>query len=366
MKSSFFAAVSLVAVLLVAIAQTAIAVSILDFVMFGDTYVGIGSSVTVNGALVGSNGDVIVGDYSNTLGLRGGGSGVFGDNTAITGDVIFNGDIYYGDNIQVNGNIDAGGSFYTGLDNEITGNVTVGSDAWLDSDTEVIGDLGANGDVTMEPSSSVSGDVTHGGSLTPGANVASDSIGSVTPKVFPSVTLPTATVFSAGGSDQTDPGTLVSGTYGELLISNGQTLNLSAGNYFFDSITMGYSSTLNLHLTDGPINLFVVGPAYFDNIGVNLIGGGAEDVYSETYDEWVVYGGQWFGTILASNDITLDDNTELTGALYSRSNIFILDDVNANFVASNHLIPEPSTLILFSIGGLGILIYGIRRRKRAS
>ncbi len=225
------------------------------------------------------------------------------------------------------------------------------------------------GTVTIGKSATVAGDVASGGNvlLHDGATVQ----GAVTENA--PVAPPPATAFSSGSKAVTigrhKTYSLLPGTYGTLAIEKSGVLNLSAGDYYLDSLTADKQVTLNLDLSNGGINIYVANDATFAGLTTNLNGGSAANVYAQIGGHFRMdQGGSFSGTIYTPNgDISARDAV-FTGALISGGNVDLGKDSELTFVPSNHgptasvPTPEPGTLIgLSTVLGVGLL-YGWRRR----
>jgi hypothetical protein len=310
--------------LLVLLTRPAFALSILDFVAYGEVGTEIVLGASVADGLVGSTGWVTTGGGATLWGVRAGLGFDMGQSAQVSGDVIAN------------------------------GNVTLGLSA------SVLGSVDSGADVSLSLGSSVAGDVTASGTITRGlgTTIGGTETENGTPQVFVPVPLPPVTPFTAGGTD-VDPvmgetTMLMPGTYGTLRPGLNNTLNLSSGRYFFDAIEPAVGLKLNLDLSGGDLAIFVVGDAAFaTGMEISLTGGTAANVFSETHGMWTVpIGGSWVGTIYAPFG-HIDMLGDLTGAAYSGEIVRL--DGTTTFLPANPPIPEPRTLSLLAVGLITLL-----------
>lgn len=293
--------------------------------------------------------------------------------------------------VRVSGLVGSGGDVGVGHNSSL-GGVRAGGDLTIAHDVQVAQDVVANGDVSVAHDSAIGGNVIAGGSLTLGSGVtyASTASGAGTP-YSPIPTLPAPTDFSSftGGSNQTVAAnhtlSLAPSTYGSLTGGRDSTVNLSAGTYFFDAISVGHNSTMNLNLGGGDIVIYVGGNTVFDHDVIwNVSGGSAKDIYIETHGDFALgYMNEdntdvdFFGTVFASggtvalgeSNITAGHDLDLAGAFYSDDKISLGYETNLDFELSDHFaqmvnpVPVPGAAIL---GILGLGIAGAKLRKRVS
>jgi hypothetical protein len=111
--------------------------------------------------------------------------------------------------------------------------------------------------------------------------------------------LPAETPFSSGGVSYTGLGngavvTIPPDSYGTVALGGACTLNLAAGDYYFDALSAGNGLHLNVNLQGGQTKIYVTGQASFGSVDVALpSGGSSSDIYLESH--WVGTGGQPFG-----------------------------------------------------------------------
>ena len=278
-----------------------------------------------------------------------------GVETSIGGHVLINGNIGSNQDLFMQGNPLPGypaqlnGSAYAG------GKLTFGQDLTVGSSTE-LREVVANGAATIGSGVTIWGTLD-ALSATLGSSPAPVITGGVTApssKTFALITMPAATVFTAGGANQTVPTgqgnslTLAPGTYGALATSSqNQTVTLSSGNYYFDSITTQGGFDLQIDLTSGNcINIYVVGNADFAGQQTLLVKGAgtggsylpisdpnaqalASLIYLETRARFTMTGGVdathnvWGGTVYASfltggsPQVVIGQYTDWYGAAYA-------------------------------------------------
>jgi len=350
--------------------------------------------------------------------FSGGGLSASGGNeTSIGGHVLVNGNIGSNQDLfqqgnpltgypaQLNGSAYAGGALTFGQD------LTVGSSsgplrevvangaASIGGGANIYGNLYGNsvtlGQLTgIRKAGGVGGNVQYTTSYTPSTAIVEGAVSSPSTKTFNLITMPAATVFTAGGANQTVPAgqgnslTLAPGTYGALETSSqNQAVILSSGNYYFDSITTRGGFDLQIDLTSGNlVNMYVVGDAAFAGQQTLLVKGAgtggafvpinqapqlASLIYLETCARFTMTGGVdathniWGGTVYASllettsAEISIGQYTDWYGAAYAFDSFDTADHGSWNYVP---LVPEPATLSLLALGGLTL----IGRRRRLS
>ncbi len=136
--------------------------------------------------------------------------------------------------------------------------------------------------------------------------------------------LPDPTPFTSGGQDYTNLGngavlTLPPDSYGRVALGGACTLNLEAGNYYFDELSAGNGLDLNIDLGGGQIKIFVTGQATFGSVDTRFLSGGSpSDVTLESH--WVGTGSQPFGFKAAAGSQWVGDvYTPTSGIHYGGS-----------------------------------------------
>lgn len=372
------------------------AAPITDYSLFGGNNTTLGTNVTVNSGLVGSNNGMTLGGGTDFITAMGAGTlngGTNLNNTLIaTGDVVFNGNVTLGGGSHATGNIDSGGNVVVGTNAQVDGSIRAAGTVTVQGGATVNGAVHAGAAsgaaVTLGTNATVVGTITHkagttvtfGGGSTAGGNVTGVP---AAPNAYVPTVLPGATLFASGVTDHSLPGgstlTLAPGSYDDISLGTNSTLNLSAGTYYFDTWLLAGGTHINFDATAGDIRLFFTGLAQLGtNADVNVIGGDASDIYVETKGGFTASGGtEWFGTIYASGtgsggDITFGTNSQITGALWAAHNLQVDGGSTVNYRSSDYLtppsgpsaaVPEPATIVLLGLGVFGLVVV---RRKLAA
>lgn len=352
--------------------------------------------------------DVINLPLSDFVIFSGGGVSPSGGNeTSIGGHVLINGNIGSNQDLFQQGNPQPGypaqlnGSAYAGLSLTFGQDLTVGSlagplrqvvangAAGIGGGANIYGNLYGDavtlGDLTgIRQVAGVGGNVEYTSSYSAaGSAIVEGTVSSPSSKTFGLVSMPAATVFSAGGANQTVPTgqgnslVLPPDTYGALATSSqNQSVFLSSGNYYFDSISTQGGFDLAIDLTSGnPIGIYTVGDAALAGQQTLLVKGAgtggafvpidqapqlASLIYLETHARFTMTGGLdavhniWGGTVYASMlesasaEISIGQYTDWYGAAYAYDSFDTADHGKWTYVP----IPEPTTLLLVSFGGL--------------
>jgi hypothetical protein len=258
-----------------------------------------------------------------------------------------------------------------GVGSTVTGLVGSGGMALVGGAAGVYGDVRSGNNVQLNNLSFVTGTVTNPGTFSLGAGA---TVGSHVTSMPDLPTLPAATVYSAGGSNHTTINggtlTLAPGSYGNIGLGGNTTLNLSAGDYFFNTLSAGHNLDLNLNLGGGDVRVFVVGAIQLGSVDVLPTGGTAADIYFETHSSGAnafQASGQvdWLGTIFAPYGQIHLGSGGTTGTFQGNlwaDTVFI----EHNMVGTAPVpVPEPASATLLALGlaGLGV---GFAWRKRAA
>jgi predicted acyltransferase (DUF342 family) len=378
-----------------------------DYVVFGKnavTYQGFTDSV---GAPVGTDGNLNhqagIGTFTSLVG----GGVLNGANTNarqhVAGDIIFNSHVSINELSRVGGSVQSGGNVLfeagatgDGVVGKITahgsvdlgafnqaGSIVANGDVTLRPSARVLTTVGGNANVTLETAAKVDGQVLHSGTLTvaPLAMVGSSATGStlfvrdtyapvaipVTPTPAPSTAPPI--VLPVFGEQ-----TLAPGHYSDLIMQGSNKLFLSAGDYHFNDIRMtGAFAELHLDLSGGPINIFAFDEVTFNQLSTFVNGVAqasvdpalAANVLLEAHGD-VVLSRQFFGGVFApKGDVTLRSLTDVVGAVVAGDQVIAESSADVSYVRNNYLttIPEPSAILLASIGIIALGGKLIRRRR---
>lgn len=263
-----------------------------------------------------------------------------------------------------------GNSTITGLVG--SGTAVVGASSILAGGAGVVGDVRSGDDVTLKNYAYVTGSVTTPGTLTLGAGA---SVGQYIVAAPDLPTLGPAPVFSAGGASVAPQNntvlTLLPDSYGSIGLGGTSTLNLSAGDYYFTSLSAGNGLDLNIDLSSGDVHVFVTGTVNFGRVDMNLTGGTAADVTFTvlgTGDNTfrAAGGSDWAGTVYAPNGgIHLGSGgspSQFVGQLWSGTIVDIEHSVIGTEPPPSP-VPEPASMLLLATGLLGAGLSAARRKR---
>lgn len=300
-----------------------------DYMIYGTQSVTIGSNVrSYSGGAIASGGDIIIG---SGVGYKGG--------------ILSGGSTQVGSNAQIDASIHAGG------------NVTIGNGAWVSGTTAAAGTAQAGKNAVVGP-------------------VLSGQARPVLP------TAPVQSDFTASGGENlaTRSGThynLASGSYGNFVTGTNTTLTLSSGSYYFNDLTFGQNTYINLDLGLGAIIINVAGDLSGGNhlIFAMSPGGSASDIFYDVQGSATFGSGSHFaGAIFAGDDISFGNNVTITGALYG-NNVRVGNGSELLMAGSNILpinyeqiggpisqeISAPGAVGFLGLGLLGLVMW--RRRQ---
>lgn len=337
--------------------------------------------------------DFVIFSGGNGAGSTGGNQTSIGGHTHVIGNIGSNENLFQQGNPLPGYPAQLDGSAYAG------GTLTFGQDLSV-GDSLHLRQIVANGAATISSGVTIWGTVD-ASSVAAGSSPAPVITGGVTAPsstTFGLVAMPAATVFTAGGANQTVPTgqgnslTLAPGTYGALNTSSqNQAVILSSGNYYFDSIATQGGFDLEIDLTSGnPVNIYVVGGVSLAGqqsllvkglgtsgayVPINQAPSLAGLIYLETRATFDMGGGVdathniWGGTVYASVDVagnspemSVGQYTDWYGAAYAYDSFGAADHGTWNHVT---LVPEPSAYALMSVGTAFALILSRWRHRRA-
>jgi len=264
----------------------------------------------------------------------------------------------------------AGGNVDLEQGTRVTGDVGAKGNANVKYDAQVTGNVSAGGNITLEQKSQIKGDATAGNKVE--VKYQATVTGNVAGKTnSPALNaLPLATSFQAKGdafnlkSGATNA--MAAGEYGKVNLEFDSTLKLTAGSYYFDSLTVGAESKFIFDLSHGAIKLFIKNNV---NIGsdfdFDMLNGTANDIYTETTGNWTQgRSSEWFGTLFASganSNMHFNQDSKLGGTFIARKNIQL--DLGSTVVAmpeETAKVPVPGSLPLLAIGLASLAL--LRRR----
>jgi hypothetical protein len=355
------------------------------YAIFGGGDVSVNDSVV--GGLVGSNNNVTLGSFLTIDGAVGGGSFLnsLGSST-VNGPVTFNGNVQTG-GITYNGAINAGGAVNLGAFYHSVGIVAKGDVTLNGGFSSTTGNVLAGGNFALTDSGVVNGNVTANGTITNNGTISGTRTPNagvpVNPATFTPVTLPAAANFTPGTTNISGTVNLAPGKYGNVVASTFNTLTLTHGNYYLNSLQLEGSTTLQFDLSQGPINVFVTGDisgTAFTSLNVkapgsstfqpifgtnNLPNPAVEALASEVFFETLgdvndgnPFGSSLFGTVYAPNgNITV--TAPVIGSLVAGGTVSV-GSGTVYYVGLT--VPEPGSMILFGIGAGGAAVRSWRRR----
>lgn len=233
----------------------------------------------------------------------------------VTGDVrAVSGTLDIGRSAEVTGGVDAGGRVRLAVRAKVGTSVNSGGNVVLYALVEVAEDVTAAGRVRLNGRASVGGVITEDAVVAPISDFFLPLLGLNAPGEPVDLARNEVTL-------------LPPGAYGQLTLKQNATLQLTAGEYRFDSIDIGQRSVIELDLIDGNILISVVGDLDVDQRtemratvpnGENAL----ERILIQVQGKRVNLGqnGLYLGTIVAPNaDVELRQLSTLNGALFGHS-----------------------------------------------
>ncbi|KQV59640.1 hypothetical protein ASD07_22675 [Duganella sp. Root336D2] len=276
---------------------------------------------------------------------------VFANATPFT--LLAGGNINLEQGTNVTGDVGAKGNIHSKYESQVSGNVSAGGNVTLEQKSQIKGNATAGKQVDVKYQANVTGTVA-GKTNSPSLN-----------------TLPTATDFKTGGKayglKSGATAEMASGSYGKVNLEYDSTLKLSAGTYYFDSLTVGAESAFIFDLSGGAINLFVKNNVEIGSkFDFEMLNGTANDIYTETKGNWTQGAwSEWFGTLFASgagSNMHFNQGSVLGGTFIARKNIQLdLNSIVTAMPEETSKVPNPSSLPLLAIGLASLALF--RRRN---
>lgn len=291
--------------------------------------------------------------------------------STVGGSIYSGGNVVMADSVSVGGDINAQGYEQFGYANAIGGNAYANGNITFSGTASTIAKSAySGGTITLSWASKIANtavaatavNVVSGSSV--GTALVSSSyppnIKPIAPTSCTTVTAPTPATFSAGtknvsvawgATTYNTSNPLAPGSYKNLTLSGSSPLTLTAGTYYFNSISLGYGSTLNLDLSGGDITIFVVGAVDLNmTSGINVSTDGstwqgmtsvdkayAARVYLEAHDaiklEWAT---NWYGTLFSTKSITFGGSNTIIGAYATIGSDALSWAASVTYVASNY------------------------------
>lgn len=329
------------------------------------------SGTTIEKNIYAPYGEVFVADPGGTATVEG--SVNASGNVYVGSSGKVEGDIYSGSNVilkpsssVVLGSIHALNDVTLGSGSTAVTNVYAGRDVkLLNTNSRVLGNVYAGNNINLDGSTFIDGVSYAGGSTN---NHNPDSVNQAYPPLIqpvqPSYSItelvqpPELSSFTHGVDDkilllnwqQAGPQQVPPGAYNNIVLNWNNTLRLSSGNYYINNFNTNNPSGLKLQLdlSNGPINVYATGNIrYCGQVWVSEDGVSwtqihdldqetavrlAGMVYWETHGNFELSsasGGannrQWFGTVLAKNNITTASAFRMIGAYATVEGAFSME-----------------------------------------
>ncbi len=206
----------------------------------------------------------------------------------LAGDkVVISGQLPSSGNIHANNKVD----IKKGNPSTYTGNITSGGDVKVDRDNTIVGDVTGRR-VDIDRNATVTG--------------------TVTTATLPAVSLPSVLV-TAGTTDVTvgknGSLTLAPGSYRNVKVNDGATLNLSAGAYHFAKLDVQKNASVLANITNGTVHVSVAGKMDFDkDVRLSTVPSGADG------SRWFTLAGTQTGPLNIRNNAVVHASIIAPGA----------------------------------------------------
>lgn len=285
----------------------------------------LGTGAQVGGTIT-TQGNVALEWFNETGSIYSGGTVVVGGDSTINGDIHAQGNVTIEYDSTVNGSIYTKGTVTIDEAATVTGSVHAGSTIRVKWHGRIQGNAYAGGSITVDSGGQIVGTQASGALAPPRILPTAPSACAVVPE-------PTLATYSAGASDVNvswgDSRVINPGSYRDLNAGGSNTITLKGGTYYFRRIDIDWGSTLRFDLSGGDVLIFVTDYARFDgSMAVRVSTNGssyssmtsvdsqlAAKVYLETHNYFRIdWDSDWFGTILAKNDIDFNGAIRLIGA----------------------------------------------------
>jgi len=297
---------------------------------------------------------------------------IFGSSTTITNGAIGSyALVKTTGNSNISANIFSGGKVILANGSTVSGRITAANSAGLSgtilqvgSNANLSGVIDVNGNITVG-GGTVSGPVTTSGTYL--GPTPTNGIIYGTPSLPTMPALPAITGFPAvGSSNITTTQSIAPGSYNNITLNGNKTLTFNGpGIYVFNSINLNGNNNFVYdfkNLSSGVFRIYIYGDANLAKLGTSIINGGsASRIYLETHgtgsssssgkDALSISNGsnggngavKFFGTVWAPYAaVSIGSGTgssEITGALYSATQVVIQTGVTFNYAPFSDCTP---------------------------
>lgn len=238
--------------------------------------------------------------------------------------------------------------------------------------TRVGGDAGARSNITLSDQGRVDGDLYAGSSVSTGWH---SKFGTVYQQLgasrFDPLTLLQPDVQPSGAApldvQSHDTALLLPGTYGAVSTAWHGNLALSAGTYYFDSLSLGDEGRLALDTTAGDVRVFVAGDVHLAwNTRVTRSGtGGALFAASGAFT--AADDSQVDASVMVGGAVTLGWSSVVAGQVFGGGDVTLgsqADVGGAKLGTLSGTVPEPTAFMLVACGAFVLGRARWRRSRR--